>query len=162
MPRYKAIRGSKRLRAIQSKRKEYIVISPDVRGENAELNDESLFLADRMCHAAEIQVPEALVYDETVHLSEHFDSLIKRSLLYEIGKPVVESMVLSISKAISASGTPGRNTSWGSGRKDQFLEHVFARVRALFDVSSRSKRSTDNIDSIISLIMLLHSSRLSL
>ena len=143
MPRYRAIRGSKRLRAIQLKSKEYIVVSPDVRGENADLDDDSLF------HAAEIQVPEALVYDETVHLSEHFDSLIKRSLLYEIGKPVVESMVLSISKAISASGTPGRNTSWGSGRKDQFLEHVFARVRALFDVSSRSKRSTDNIDSII-------------
>ena len=51
MPRYRAIRGSKRLRAIQLKSKEYIVVSPDVRGENADLDDDSLFLADRICHA---------------------------------------------------------------------------------------------------------------
>ena len=139
MPRYRAIRGSKRLRAIQLKSKELVVVSPDVRGENADLDDESLFLADRMCHTADIQVPEALVYDETAHLSKHIDSFIKRSLLYEIGKPVVESMVLLISKAISASGIPGRKTSWGSERKEQFLEHIFARVRALFDVPSTSK-----------------------
>ena len=89
------------------------------------------------------------MYEETVHLLEHFDSLIKRSLLYEIAKPVVESIVSSISKAITASGTPGRTTTWGSERKVQFLEHVFARVRASLDVSSMCKRSAENIDSII-------------
>ena len=153
MPRHKPSKGSKRFRAIQLKSKESVVVSPDVRKENEDLDTESLFLADRMFHAAGIQVPEALVedfvHDETVHLPEHFDSLMKRSLLYEVAKPVVESIVLTIAQAIAASGTPGRQTSWGSERKIQFLEHVSARVRASFDVSSKSKRSTENIDSII-------------
>ena len=65
-----------------------------MRRENADFGTKSLFLADRICHATEIQVPEALVCEEPVHLPEHFDSLIKRSLLYEIAKPVVESLVL--------------------------------------------------------------------
>ena len=102
MPRYKPSKGSKRFRSIQLRSKEAIVVSPDVSREIADFGTESLFLADRICHAAEIQIPEALVYEKTVHLPEHFDSLIKRSLLYEIAKPVVESTVSSISKAITA------------------------------------------------------------
>ena len=134
MPRYKPSKGSKRFRLIQLRSKEAIVVSQDVRRENADFCTESLFLADRICHATEIQVPETLVYEELVHLPEHCVSLIKRSLLYEIAKPVVESIVSSISKAITATGTLGRKTTWGSERKVPFLEHIFARVRASLDV----------------------------
>ena len=149
MPRYKPSKGSKRFRLIQLRSKEAIVVSQDVRRENADFCTESLFLADRICHATEIQVPETLVNEEPVHLSEHFDSLIKRSLLYEIAKPVVESIVSSISKAITATGTLGRKTTWGSERKVPFLEHIFARVRASLDVWAIYKKSAENIDSII-------------
>lgn len=110
MPCYKPSKGSKRFRSIQLRSKEAIVVSPD-------FCTELLFLADRICHATEIQVPETLIYEEPVHLPEHFDSLIKRNLLYEIAKPVVDSIVSSISKAITATGTPDRKTTWGSERK---------------------------------------------
>ena len=84
MPRYKGSRGSKRSRAICSKNKGSVVVSPDVGRENSNLNDDSAFLANQMFDAAYIEVPKVLVDDETVLLLEHFDSEIKRSLLYEV------------------------------------------------------------------------------
>ena len=149
MPRYKGSRGSKRSRAICSKNKGSVVVSPDVGRENSNLNDDSAFLANQMFDAAYIEVPKVLVDDETVPLLEHFDSEIKRSLLYEISKPVIESIVLMISNAVTTSGTQCRKTTWGNDRKIQFLEHVFSRVRASIDAKSGSKRSAENIDSLI-------------
>ena len=96
MPRSKPSKGYERLCAIQLKNKESLFVSPDVRRENADLDTESLFLTYRMCNVAEIQVPEALVYNETVQIPVQFDSLIERSLLYVIAKPIVESIVSPI------------------------------------------------------------------
>ena len=141
MPRFKHHR---RARGIKPSVLQSAIITP------APVNNEFVVdvLADnhvnRMDIIAEDDVPAAFVVN---------DELFHRSRLYEVAKPVVEEMKAMITDAIATSvGTSGisdRNLRWGKERMSQFLEHLFGRLRTVFQLDPAGRSTTESMDTQI-------------
>ena len=141
MPRFKHHR---RARGIKPSVLQSAIITP------APVNNKFLVdvLADnnvsRMDIIAEDDVPAAFVVN---------DELFHRSRLYEVAKPVVEEMKAIITDAIATSvGTSGisdRNLRWGKERMSQFLEHLFGRLRTVFQLDPAGRSTTESMDTQI-------------
>jgi hypothetical protein len=55
----------------------------------------------------------------------------------------------TLATSVSTSGIPDLNLRWGKERMSQFLEHVFGRIRAVFQVDTSTSSTTESIDTLI-------------
>ena len=99
---------------------------------------------NRMDVIAEDDVPDTFIVN---------DELFHRSCPYEVAKPVVEAMKClimdSIATSVGVSGIPDHSLKWEKERMSQFLEHLFGRLRSVFQLDSAGSSTTESIDTHI-------------
>ena len=55
----------------------------------------------------------------------------------------------SIATSVGVSGIPDHSLKWGKERMSQFLEHLFGRLRSVFQLDSAGSSTTESIDTHI-------------
>lgn len=67
----------------------------------------------------------------------HTETLFTQSRLYEATKPLIEIIKLNIENMIAKGygGVMNRANSWSTKRKVQFIDHVFRRLKTIFNIN---------------------------
>ena len=87
--------------------------------------------------AEDAGVMAASVSPEEIAPTLIVDTLFSRTALYKLAKPFLEKLeqMLNILIGIDNYGTSISGNKWGQTRTDQFVNHVFSRVRSIFKVT---------------------------